>query len=127
MIGKMLALALGGACGAAARYAAVQLVGRLAGGGFPWGTLAVNVGGCFLMGLAAAAMARTQWPERAALLIAPGFLGGFTTFSAFSLEALGYAQTGAWGHAAAYVLASNALGLGAAAAGFALGRWAWSP
>jgi CrcB protein len=92
-------------------------------GVFPWGTLAVNVLGGFAIG-ALAELFALRWsvsPEIRALLVT-GILGGFTTFSAFSLELLAMAERGAWLPAAAYIVASVALSLGAAAAGLALVR-----
>lgn len=98
---------IGGAIGSAARY----LVGRAAlaafGPHFPWGTLIVNLGGGVLMGAVAAWLARTPAAgEPARMLIAVGVLGGFTTFSAFSLEVAGMIERGDWGVALGYALAS---------------------
>lgn len=99
---------LGGAVGAGARH----LVGRLTlaafGPAFPWGTLTVNLVGGLLMGLLAGALSRTDGGEAWRLLLGTGVLGGFTTFSAFSLDAVTMAQRGEVATAAAYVLASVA-------------------
>lgn len=96
----------GGAVGAGARY----LVGRaalvLAGPGFPFGTLAVNLIGGLAMGLLAGWLARGSVGEPARLLLGVGVLGGFTTFSAFSLEVATMLQRGETGTALGYVLAS---------------------
>jgi CrcB protein len=79
-----LLVASGGALGAAARYALSLSTG---GGGWPWATLLANLGGCFLIGCLAAALPRLGEPSEAArLFLGVGVLGGFTTFSAFSLE-----------------------------------------
>ena len=84
----LLQIALGGAIGASLRHLTGMQVARLLGTGFPWGTLAVNVLGCFAMGLVTMLVVRR--PElglqHAAPFLATGVLGGFTTFSAFSLE-----------------------------------------
>jgi CrcB protein len=91
-------------------------VGRLAGPGLPVATLAVNVVGCFVMGLAWAWLAERGGARAAPLLVA-GFLGGFTTFSAFAADAFALWDRGAAGAAAAYVAASVGLSLAALAAG----------
>ncbi len=111
-------VALGGALGAMGRYLAVAAIAALAGGAFPYGTLAVNVAGCFVLGLLTEAMA-AAWPasqEVRAFLVA-GLLGAFTTFSAFSLDTVDLVERGHLAAAAAYVLASVALSILALAAG----------
>ncbi len=99
-----LAVALGGGSGAWLRYS----VGRLIGvGNFPYATLTVNIVGSFAMGLLAAWLARHgEGGEGWRLLLGVGVLGGFTTFSAFSLEIVQLAQRGAIGTAALYATAS---------------------
>ena len=78
---------LGGALGAGARYLVSSAFLRLAGSGFPWGTLAINLIGGLLMGVLVGVLARTSnGGEQARLLLGVGVLGGFTTFSAFGLE-----------------------------------------
>lgn len=83
----VLAVALGGAIGATARYWLAGLIGRWLGTGFPWGVMIVNILGCFVMGLLVEVMA-LKWsvsePMRAFLTV--GILGGFTTFSSFALD-----------------------------------------
>ncbi|MCG6896020.1 MAG: fluoride efflux transporter CrcB [Thiocapsa sp.] len=93
---QLIAIAAGGAFGAVARYGASNAVYGLLGRDFPWGTLAVNVLGSFLMGLLFVLFlerlsAAPEW--RAAILI--GFLGAFTTFSTFSIETLNLLEEGA--------------------------------
>jgi len=107
-------VAAGGAIGAALRYAVVLWLGRVAGLGFPWGTLAVNVVGSFAMGcLAALLLERVAggWGRLAPFLMS-GVLGGFTTFSAFSLDVLVLVERGraalALGYAGASVFFSIA-------------------
>lgn len=95
---------------------------RALGPGLPWGTLAVNVVGCFVMGLVAALVVSRLPGETVRLFLTTGLLGGFTTFSAFSLEAVALWERGALGLAAAYVAASVSLSLAALVAGLALGR-----
>lgn len=104
----------GGALGAGARY----LVGRFVGGAFPWGTLGVNLLGGLLMGLLAGAAARGAVSDSAWLFAGVGALGGFTTFSAFGMDAVTMMQRGAWAHAALYAGAS----VGGALLLFALGQ-----
>ncbi len=116
-----LLVAAGGAVGASARYA-VTLLTPPANGAFPWHTLGVNVAGSFLLGLLTAVLPQTDAGERWRLLVGVGALGGFTTFSTFSVEALTLARGDQWLPAAAYVLGSVALALAGAAAGYAAGR-----
>lgn len=107
----------GGALGAGARYlVGAALFARL-GPNYPWGTLAVNLAGGLLMGLLAGILARTGGNEQLRLLLGVGVLGGFTTFSAFSLETWRMIEAGqggvAIGYAAISVVGSvAALGLG---------------
>ncbi|MGQ0677525.1 MAG: fluoride efflux transporter CrcB [Rhodospirillales bacterium] len=108
----ILAVAVGGAAGAVARYLVMGRVAHLVGAAFPWGTLAVNVLGCLAYGALAEIFARRWSPggEVQALLTA-GFLGGFTTFSAFSLDVYTLVEHGAPLQAAAYIAASVALSI----------------
>ncbi|MEO1239493.1 MAG: CrcB family protein [Pseudomonadota bacterium] len=114
MLNTLALVAFGGALGSAARY----LVGTAVA--FPFGTLSVNVIGSFAIGaLWASQMGKTDgWG--AFVLI--GVLGGFTTFSSFSLDVLRLAADGRFGAAGAYVLASVALSLAAVFAGLMLMR-----
>jgi CrcB protein len=114
-------VALGGALGSVTRYACSGLALRWFGAQFPWGTLFVNVSGSFAIGvLGALAMHGTRslatGDARAFLVV--GLLGGFTTFSSFSLETLTLARAGQLGAAGANVLASLALCLLAVWLGF---------
>ena len=121
MIGTLLQVALGGALGAAARYLANVAVMRGIGPGFPWATVIVNVAGSFAMGALVVVLA-----ERSATRLAPflmtGVLGGFTTFSAFSLDTVTLWQRGAAVSAAAYVFGSVVVSVAALLAGMALMR-----
>ena len=120
MMNPFLQVALGGAAGSVARYGVNRAALAAFGPGFPVATLAVNVAGSFLMGLLAAMLALRgkAW----APLLMTGALGGFTTFSAFSLDAVTLWTRGQQATAAAYVAASVALSLAALVAGLALGR-----
>ena len=105
-------VALGGALGSVARYACAALGVRLFGATFPWSTLFVNVSGSLAIGLLAALATADAKPlvtgdSRAFLMI--GVLGGFTTFSSFSLETLNLARGGQWGAAGANVAVSMVL------------------
>lgn len=122
-----IAVALGGAFGALARYLMVDWFELWLGAGFPYGTLAANVMGSFLMGVLIDVMALV-WspsPELRALLTV-GLLGSFTTFSALSLETLLLFEGGAPGQAALYALASVLLSLIGIFAGMRLTRVALS-
>jgi fluoride exporter len=115
----VLWVALGGAAGSVARYGVGFAAARWFGLAFPWGTLAVNVVGGLAMGLLAA---RTvPGDESLRLLLGVGFLGGFTTFSAFSLETVRLMEHQP-GLAVLYAAASLLLSVGACWLGFSLGR-----
>ena len=116
----VLAVALGGALGASGRYLVAKQVLSLTGPHFPWGTLTVNVFGSFLMGLLVEFMALkiSVSPEVRAFLVT-GVLGGFTTFSAFSLEVALLIERHAHGTAIFYVL----LSVLSCVAGLFLGLW----
>ncbi len=114
----------GGALGSALRYGCALGVQRWAGGSWPLGTLAVNLLGSFLIGGTFGLLLVRDFPgEGARLFLTAGLLGGFTTFSAFSMETLRLLQEGAWLPAALYVALSAAGGLLAAWAGFQLAAW----
>jgi fluoride exporter len=122
-VNAVLAIALGGGLGAVARHGVGVLALRLFGPGFPWGTLIVNVAGCFVVGLAVAGFMRLGGiSDTLRLFLTTGVLGGFTTFSAFSLDAMKLVQAGQWTVATAYVLASVVLSLLAVFAGFSMLR-----
>ncbi|HYD98422.1 MAG TPA: CrcB family protein [Alphaproteobacteria bacterium] len=106
----LLAVALGGAIGAAGRHLCVLWFG---GAGFPWAVLGVNVAGSFAMGVLAALLARLAAPAGLQLFLATGILGGFTTFSAFSLDAVRMLELGELLPASGYILGSVALSIAA--------------
>lgn len=98
---------LGGGLGAVARYVLSGFVGRMAGDGFPWGTLCVNILGAALIGVLVELLAlKFEASQHLRLFLVTGILGGFTTFSAFSLEAALMMQKGAWAMLATYIGAS---------------------
>ncbi|QRM54628.1 fluoride efflux transporter CrcB [Sinorhizobium sp. BG8] len=114
---------LGAGIGGAGRHGVNVVAARLFGTSFPVATLAINVLGCFLMGIIAGIFAfRSHLPYEARLFLTTGVLGGFTTFSAFSLDAALLWDRGAIGQAAFYVGASVVLTLVGVAAGMALAR-----
>lgn len=119
MLTSLLQVALGGAIGASLRYLAGIGAVRLIGHGFPWATLFVNVLGSLAMGALVALLAQKD-ASRFAPLLLTGLLGGFTTFSAFSLDAVTLYERGQVGAAASYVMASVVLSIAALFAGMAL-------
>ncbi|MEZ5777784.1 MAG: fluoride efflux transporter CrcB [Paracoccaceae bacterium] len=121
MFHTLIQVALGGALGASARYLTNVAAMRLIGPGFPWGTVAANVVGSFLMGAIVVVLAHRD-ATRLAPFLMTGLLGGFTTFSAFSLDALTLWERGQTGIAAAYVLGSVVLSLAAIVVGMAAAR-----
>lgn len=121
-----LQVALGGALGAVLRYqtgnAFARWIGSSSAPALPWATLTINVAGSCAMGLLAGWLARHDQGESWRLLLGVGLLGGFTTFSAFSLELLALIERGAPGLALAYALVSVSAGLAGLWLGFAAMR-----
>ena len=120
---------LGAGIGGVLRHGVNLAALRIVGPGFPWGTLAVNAVGSFAMGALAgwlALKAGAGWSQPVRLFLATGILGGFTTFSAFSLDAVLLWERGQGGAAAAYVAGSVVLSLIALAGGLTLVRVATS-
>jgi CrcB protein len=116
----LLLVAIGGAIGASSRYLVAIASGKAFGDWFPFGTLLINIVGCFLMGVFVEYLAaRLQPSEGLRLFVATGFLGGFTTFSAFSLDFVSLWQRGDAALAIGYGAASIILSL----AGIVLGLW----
>ena len=114
---------LGGGIGAAMRHGVNLLAARFTDGGFPYGTLIINILGSLVMGLIAEYFAlKAGLPQRARLFLTTGILGGFTTFSAFSLEVALLYERGQLAGAAIYVIASVVLAVGALFAGLAIVR-----
>ncbi|MCH9824892.1 MAG: fluoride efflux transporter CrcB [Alphaproteobacteria bacterium] len=119
MLTSLLHVALGGALGASARYLVGVGAIRLLGHGFPWATLVVNVLGSLAMGALVVLLAQKD-ATRLAPLLMTGLLGGFTTFSAFSLDAVTLYERGQVGAAAGYVAVSVVFSIGALFAGMTL-------
>lgn len=121
MIPTVVQVALGGAIGASLRHGANLGIGRLLGGAFPWHTLAVNVIGSAVMGGLVVLLAHRGQQQLAPFLMT-GILGGFTTFSAFSMDTISLAQRGETALAAGYVLTSILFSLAAFACAAAITR-----
>jgi len=118
MLKNFLLVGLGGGLGSVLRYGSSLLVNSKL---FPWATLAINILGSLIIGIVFAMSIRQEplgnnWK----LFLATGICGGFTTFSAFSLENMGLLQSGKYGMAIAYVCASIVLGIAAAFIGYQL-------
>lgn len=109
---NLLLIAVGGATGSLARFGMHLLFLRLTErSGFPWGTLAVNLIGCLLIGALAALLDGRIIREEYRYLLVVGLLGGFTTFSAFGLESAQMLRHGEWFRLGAYLLLSNVVGI----------------
>ena len=119
----LLIVALGGALGASCRYGIGVAATHLGSGHFPWGTFSVNVIGSFILGVLVAVMT-FSWspsPELRAFIVV-GVLGGFTTFSAFSLDVVLLIERGWLSLAALYLIGTVALSVGGLFAGMRLTR-----
>ena len=121
-IPTIMQVAAGGALGATARYVVVVAARRTMGIEFPWGTFAVNVIGSFLIGVLIVAMAEKGGMRFAPFLLV-GVLGGFTTFSAFSLDVAVLYERGEVMPAALYILGSVVLSVAAVFVAMVLTRW----
>jgi CrcB protein len=124
-MGAYLAVAVGGAIGSVARFWMTGAMTALTGPRFPWGTLAINTLGSFAIGLVAGITltpARMGMHPDLRIFFMTGICGGFTTFSAFSLQTLELIQTGDVAPAFGYILGSAALCLLAVWGGWLLGR-----
>lgn len=120
---NLLWVAVGGAIGASLRHLSGMAAVRLFGIGFPWGTLLVNIFGSLLMGLLIAWLTkRTGTSPEIRLFVATGILGGFTTFSAFSLDVANMVERGAMSSAFIYIAASVVISLAAVFIGLWFGR-----
>jgi len=115
-----IAFAVAAAIGAPARYLVEGLVQGRTGGRFPWGTLVVNVSGCFLLGLLTGLGLYHGLSATARTVLGTGGLGAYTTFSTFTAATVGLLEEGETGAALGNVAASILVGLAAAATGLAL-------
>jgi CrcB protein len=118
---RILLIALFGAVGTLARYGLQGLVQIRMGSTFPYGTLLINLTGCFLLGLIGqVTLNRVIVPPEWRMAIAIGFFGGYTTFSSFGWETAKMLEAGEWLRASTYVVASVLLGLLLSVAGIRL-------
>lgn len=123
MIGTFVQIAIGGAAGATSRYLVTLGVSTIMGNKFPYGTLFVNIIGSLLMGFIIALMIENlTLSDRYTPFVITGFLGGFTTFSAFSYDFWQLSSTGKIEHAILYALVSFVLAIGALYLGMFLAR-----
>lgn len=119
----LLWVATGGALGSVARYLSMVLLGQWLGSSFPWGTLFVNIVGSFVMGVLAELGALAWQPSQdIKLFLMTGILGGFTTFSTFSLDVALLVERQDWAVAGLYVAVSVLASVGALFAAMALVR-----
>lgn len=122
MLSKVLLVAVGGACGAVLRWWVSETLTAAVSSGFPYGTLAVNLIGCFVIG---GVWGYTlHWPETPAWtpFVVTGVLGAFTTFSTFSKEAFALYENGQVGMAVTYVGVSTIVGFALVGVGYGLGQ-----
>ena len=119
----IVGVALGGALGASARYGVDRLIESRSSGIFPWSTFAINISGCFLIGVISALLVdRHHLPAWLRIGLVVGVIGGYTTFSTFAQESLDLGEIHHMVIAVAYVGASVAVGIVAVYAGTKLGR-----
>lgn len=121
-----LLVIVGGMVGAPVRYLTDRAVQTRHDTVFPWGTFAVNVVGCLILGLLTGAVAAGAAGSRLQLFLGTGLCGALTTYSTFSYETLRLTETGAGFYAAANVLVSVTAGLGAAFAGVSFAQALWA-
>jgi len=112
-----------GGVGSGARYVVGQWADHALGASFPYGTLMVNLLGCFLIGAVVQLSASGTWNPELRAGMAAGFLGGFTTYSSFNQETIALVTGGAGGAAGAYVAVTIAGGLAAGSLGLAVARF----
>lgn len=123
MLQRILLIGFAGALGTLARYGLGGLVQRIAGGNLPWGTLFVNVMGCFLFGLIwTLADERLVISEEARLVVLGGFMGAFTTFSTFIFDTGGFVRDAQWLLATGNVAIQTVTGLAFLFIGISAGR-----
>ncbi|MFA5624091.1 MAG: fluoride efflux transporter CrcB [Bradymonadales bacterium] len=118
-MGAFLWVCAGSALGGGARYLLTRLMLQEASA-FSWAVFSANILGCFLIGAFTACFIKFELANEFRLFLSLGLLGGFTTFSSFSLEALQLLKTQAYGHAIFYVFASTIFGIAACAIAFCL-------
>lgn len=116
---KLVLVIAGAAIGASLRYLIDRVIQRRHGSVFPWGTLTVNVVGCFALGF----ISETVTDQRGVALLSTGLCGGFTTYSTFAYETATLARIGSWLLALLNIVTSLVVGVGALVVGVALGTW----
>jgi CrcB protein len=114
---QVLLIAFGGSLGCVARFAVSSMTSNASSGAFPWGTFAVNITGSFLIGVFAELFETTVVPSGWRSFATIGFLGGYTTFSTFTLETLNLLRDGELRYALLNLLGSNLLGISCVALG----------
>lgn len=123
VVATVLWIGLGGFLGANARYWLGILVGRFLGAGFPWATGLVNISGALAIGFIATLFAdRAIDNESLRLFLIVGLLGGYTTFSSYTWEAINLMQEDRWWPAIGYLVGSNVIGILACVAGVVIAR-----
>lgn len=122
MIVELLCVSVGAVLGALLRFATVRLTSEIVPGLFPWGTLAVNLVGCFAIGVSWGISQGLGWSAALKAFVFIGLLGSFTTFSSFGLETLNLARGAGVGQALLYVVLSNLGGFTLAWLGLGLSR-----
>jgi len=123
VLSRLLYVALAGALGTLARYGLAGAVQRVAGSSFPWGTAAVNVAGCFMLGVGwSLAETRLQISSELRTVCFAGFMGAFTTFSTYALETGQMLRDSEWLVAAGNVALQNGVGIASLLVGLLLGR-----
>lgn len=120
---QWILLGIGGAAGTLLRYSVTSYAGAWNSGQFPLGTFIVNIIGSFLIGLAFGLSEHLSAKNSMRLFVFTGLLGGFTTFSAFSLESIQLIKAGDNLTALLYILLSNVMGVVLAFAGYLMGRY----
>ena len=119
---RILGIVIAGGLGSLCRYL-ISTWGNSTGARMPYGTLAVNIAGCFVIGLLGAMFLKRPDQETLRVVVITGFLGGFTTFSAYSWETIALFRQGAAEQALAYIATSNIAGLLAAWSGYRIGSY----
>lgn len=120
---KLLLIALGGALGALFRYGLSGAAHHVLGASFPWGTLAANLLGCFIIGLLWSISEKTAFPASLSPFIFTGLIGALTTFSTYGLESIHLFRDGEIALGLANIVVSNVAGLLLVFAGFIVARY----
>jgi fluoride exporter len=119
---NIIYIAVGGALGALTRYGISKFINQFTGGVFPWGTLAVNFLGLFIIGFLFELFERTVVPSEIRSFLTIGFLGALTTFSTYGIETLNLLRDGEYGLGLMNVVLSNVAGIGLVVVGIVVAR-----